>query len=198
MANDRQCEFDGCDRKWVAKGLCDGHWQQQRLGVPLRQLGTRRLTAEDRFWSKIDRSGGPDACWLWTAPLNRQGYAQFWDGQRKVYAHRYPFEQIHGPVPRGLFTDHTCWVRNCVNPAHLRLVTHQANLENRQGANSNAEIPVRGVQWHKRANKYVVQVTHLGRTVHGGLYLDLAEAEAAAISLRCRLMTHNDADRQAS
>src|SRR5438105_2799861 len=37
----------------------------------------RRLTAtplEDRFWSKVDCSGGKDACWPWKAHVGSHGY----------------------------------------------------------------------------------------------------------------------------
>lgn len=34
----RQCSVDGCDRMHAAKGLCDAHYNQQRLGRPLTAL----------------------------------------------------------------------------------------------------------------------------------------------------------------
>jgi hypothetical protein len=27
----------------------------------------------ERFWSLVDRRGGPDACWLWTGPTRSRG-----------------------------------------------------------------------------------------------------------------------------
>lgn len=189
----RTCDFDGCEREHAAKGLCNAHWNQQQTGTRLRPIGTRSLTAEDRFWAKVDK--GQD-CWLWTATKTVCGYGQFFVNRRKVYAHRFAYELLVAEIPTGLETDHLCWTRNCVNPAHIRLVTHKHNAENKRGAVTGSTTGVRGVQWHKGANKYVVQVSSGGVRYHGGLHLTLAEAEAAAIALRCRVMTHNEADRR--
>jgi hypothetical protein len=59
------------------------------------------------------------------------------DGRRwKVKAHRYAWEQKHGPIPAGLVVDHRCRNRACINLDHLRIVTrHVSNTENIVGAN---------------------------------------------------------------
>jgi HNH endonuclease len=38
----RRCSFPGCGRPHLAKGLCRGHYEQQRLKRPLRPLRPRR------------------------------------------------------------------------------------------------------------------------------------------------------------
>lgn len=38
----RGCDFDGCDRKHAAGGLCCEHWRQDRAGKPLAALGRPR------------------------------------------------------------------------------------------------------------------------------------------------------------
>lgn len=87
------------------------------------------MTPEDRFWAKVDKSGGPDACWLWTASTFRErgGYGKFQAGTsrettRVVYAHRHAIELATGaPIPPGMFACHTCDNPPCCNPAHLFL-----------------------------------------------------------------------------
>jgi hypothetical protein len=86
----------------------------------------------DRFWAKVARSG-PKACWLWRAGKTRGGYGQFYDGTRTVYAHRFAYEFLVGPIPAGLTIDHLCRNRSCVNPAHLEPVTPGLNVLRGQG-----------------------------------------------------------------
>lgn len=81
----------------------------------------------DRFWPKVDASGD---CWEWTAAKTHDGYGfigQSRRGSGKVYAHRFAYEQLVGPVPVGMQLDHLCRVRHCVNPDHLEPVTNREN-----------------------------------------------------------------------
>lgn len=94
-----------------------------------------------RFWAKVD-IGAHDECWLWTAGVTHNGYGQFRirNPRRHVYAHRWAYEQIFGPIPEGFEIDHIChWAsgcslgdaclhRRCINPAHMESVTHGENL----------------------------------------------------------------------
>jgi len=83
-----------------------------------------------RFWSKVDASG---PCWEWTAAIGKTGgygkYSYRLDGKVKyVYAHRYAYHVLVGPVPDGLELDHLCRNRKCVNPDHLDPVTRRENV----------------------------------------------------------------------
>jgi hypothetical protein len=90
------------------------------------------LPVADRFWPKVDKSAGPDACWPWTGCIQTRGYGQFYvgmEGERMVRqpAHRVAWELTHGPIPAGLVIDHKCKNTVCVNPAHLRPVSQEDN-----------------------------------------------------------------------
>lgn len=86
------------------------------------------MTVVDRLWSHVDRSGGPDACWEWTASLGSHGYGQFYvDGPVMRRPHRVAYEATIGPVPDGTELDHLCRNRACVNPSHLEPVSHREN-----------------------------------------------------------------------
>lgn len=88
----------------------------------------------DRFMEKVDKDGpvpsirpelGP--CWLWTGSVTLQGYGIFGlPGASE--AHRASYLLFKGPIPEGLEVDHLCFVRPCVNPAHLEAVTHEENI----------------------------------------------------------------------
>ena len=103
----------------------------------------------ERFWSKVDQSGGPDACWPWTAYVGGTGYGQFWDGTRLVKAHRFAFliancREAEGDADHtchngsGCKGGKTCAHRRCANPSHLEAVTHQVNADRGEtGRHSN-------------------------------------------------------------
>ena len=88
--------------------------------------------AEERFWKKVDRSGGPDACWPWTG-ATQKGYGALGIGGRKgktVSAHRFAWELEHGPIPEGMNVLHHCDNPPCCNaqhPNHLFLGTFSDN-----------------------------------------------------------------------
>ncbi len=69
----------------------------------------------------------PDGCWVWQATLNG-GYGRLRMDGSNVYAHRASYEAYVGPVPDGLFIDHLCRNRACVNPAHLEPVSMEENI----------------------------------------------------------------------
>lgn len=81
-------------------------------------------TVAAEFWSKVTR-GQDDECWQWTGLRhNPHGYGQWYRGRKFYVAHRLAYELTHGPVPPRTHLFHTCNNRSCVNPSHLRVVTH--------------------------------------------------------------------------
>jgi hypothetical protein len=84
------------------------------------------MSVEDRFWSKVDKSG---ECWIWTASLDRKGYGQFAISKGQIRrAHRVAYELAVGPIPEGMEPDHLCRIHACVRPSHLEPVTHAENI----------------------------------------------------------------------
>lgn len=69
-------------------------------------------------------------CWHWQLRLNSAGYGEVGGGNRRGtrQAHRASYETFVGPIPPGLWLDHLCRTRDCVNPAHLEAVTIRENL----------------------------------------------------------------------
>lgn len=88
----------------------------------------KRTQTEARFWGKINRSGGPDACWPWLALTRGYGYGKYDVAGRAVIAHRYAYELTYGPIPKGLLVRHKCDNPLCCNPRHLITGTHLDNI----------------------------------------------------------------------
>lgn len=80
----------------------------------------------ERFWSKVSVSRA--GCWVWLAALKPDGYGQFWSMGKMRGVHRFAYEALVAEIPSGLVTDHLCRVRNCVNPAHMEIVTNHENI----------------------------------------------------------------------
>lgn len=93
-----------------------------------------KLTDSDiaRFWQRVDRSGGPHACWPWI-PLwgkKTEGYGSFYVNGVSVRATHVALTLEGRPEPsdpelRGL---HTCHYPPCTNPLHLYWGTQKENM----------------------------------------------------------------------
>ena len=87
--------------------------------------GRRLREPEESFLDKISLQ--PSGCVSWDAYRMVNGYGTFWNGVRKVLAHRFAYELVHGVIPEGLTIDHLCRNRGCVNPWHLEAVPQKVN-----------------------------------------------------------------------
>lgn len=81
-----------------------------------------------RFWGKITPEPN-SGCWLWMAYCKPNGYAQFGFERGNVqYGHRVAYQALVGAIPEGMYIDHLCRVRSCVNPMHMEIVTPRENI----------------------------------------------------------------------
>jgi hypothetical protein len=80
----------------------------------------------ERFMSKIIKT---NSCWEWTAFKNRDGYGRFKLNGKMILSHRVSYELFKEDIPDGLTIDHLCRNRDCVNPDHLEVVTHEENVK---------------------------------------------------------------------
>ena len=67
----------------------------------------------------IDDNG----CWLWQGATTTKGYGSY--SSKRV--HRMSYELFVGAIPTGMYVLHSCDVRLCCNPEHLRLGTAKDN-----------------------------------------------------------------------
>lgn len=121
-----------------------------RKARPLRPLW-------DRFWEKVDTTGGTEACWPWMGAISytkrrrkhRGKFAKRWGrgviqlagrGSRTLKAHRlalcFTGEGLD-EYGRPEHAAHICNNRLCCNPVHLYWATEQQNFEDRYGRASD-------------------------------------------------------------
>lgn len=81
-------------------------------------------SANERFSKYVHIT---DSCHVWTGLLHK-GYGSFKVAGRMVYAFRWNYERVKGPIAPGLFLDHLCRNRSCVNPDHLEPVSPRENM----------------------------------------------------------------------
>ena len=165
------------------RGPPDG-LQQQAGGAAILGGGRSERPDEPSGNAVLDMDGGP----------KQLGYGMFTvGGGREVCAHVFAYGLV-GPVPAGHEVDHRC--HKIVRQPNASAPGHQQSGQ-AESIGSTAQQPsgVRGMSWEKRRNRWVVTVWHQGRMHWVGRFKDLAEAEAAAITERNELFTHNDLDR---
>lgn len=85
---------------------------------------SRYLPDLERFWSRVEKT---DACWIWRGYIDPVGYGRLRFAGKTQLAHRVSFVIANGSIPAGLTLDHLCYVKACVNPAHLDPVSQAVN-----------------------------------------------------------------------
>lgn len=91
-----------------------------------------------RFWGKVEKT---DGCWNWKGRLVYGGYGGFTVASRPERAHRIAYQITHGPLTPDQIIMHTCDNRACVRPDHLRIGSHQENMDdmNAKGRGSSGD-----------------------------------------------------------
>jgi len=78
---------------------------------------------------EFEDRGHDTPCWIWKkSKLTPNGYAKVWHNGKKMYAHRWLYEMLNGPIPPNMEMDHLCRQRDCVRPNHVEPVTKFVNI----------------------------------------------------------------------
>jgi hypothetical protein len=100
------------------------------------------IQRKERFWKRAGTVTRVMDCWPWLGSKSRQGYGHIkmenktWKG-----AHVFAYEEVIGPVPKGLHLHHECRNPSCVNPFHLIPLTHADHFLLHRKPGSNRRLP---------------------------------------------------------
>lgn len=146
-----------------------------------RKLRRRVKSAADRFWEKVDQSGGPDACWPWEGARSEDGQRaqRFrWSAEEPAIPAAQAAWRLAHPGeewPSGLWALHTCDHGWCVNPGHIYPGTFEDNA--RDFRERRRARPASGER-HPWAKFTDAQVAQAVAAVQAGLTVAQAAREA--------------------
>lgn len=102
----------------------------------------------ETFWQQVTKT---TSCWLWTRCLDNYGYGVArLHGAKTMRVHQIAWILSgHSALSRGEVLHHTCRVRRCVNPSHLRLSNHREHPDSACGINAAKTHCPRGHAYSK-------------------------------------------------
>lgn len=184
------CNVETCEAPTHAKGYCKLHYTRwSRTGDPTKahRMQPRSRPLAERIADLTDRSAGPDACWPWTGTRygNNYGVMQYRNVVKQ--AHVWAYQSATGEVvPDGMFVLHSCDNPPCCNPAHLRVGTHQANMDDKVSRDRQSRLPGEAHPSHRLSDADVLEIRRSGAA--GVTQRVLAERFGVSPSLICLIL----------
>jgi hypothetical protein len=119
--------------------------------------------------------------------LQKTGYYAICINYKRQYSHRIIFMMHHGYMPE--YVDHIDGNRKNNKIENLRDATHSENMCN-QKLRSDNKSGLKGINWHKAANKWRAFIAFRKKQYHLGLFDNIDDAKKA-IDLK-RIELHNN------
>lgn len=146
----KKCAEEGCEKKARTRELCNAHYEYRRRRGGFDGVPSARQDVDRRYQSKVDRSGGPDACHPWAASVNHAGYGQFRADGAMHLAHRWAYARFVARLESEEVVRHSCDNPPCQNLRHLLSGSVKDNVQDmlergrindrRGAANSRAKL----------------------------------------------------------
>lgn len=144
----------------------------------------------ERFW-RLTIPEPNSGCLLWLGSMfGKHGYGSYWFTKGKLWkSHRVAWVLTHGDIPDGLFVLHSCDVRLCVNPRHLRLGSIRDNSLDmaRRNRGARGALPPGVFKNHDRYGAYVCATDGPRSRTNLGTFATLEEAAAVAAAAKKEL-----------
>lgn len=94
-------------------------------------------------------------CWVWQGTKRSNGYGVTVYRGKQTTTHRAMYQIVNEVLlGQDVEVDHTCNTRDCINPEHLEVVTHQENMFRGKTRRKTCR---NGHEWNEM-NTYVTQV----------------------------------------
>lgn len=188
----KQCSVNGCNKKFLAKGLCSKHWSQlKRRGAisKYNRLSPNKLVIHDNFAEVIlsDNLGNEKSRsvidlekietvkqYKWYQ--NNSGYAiSRVNKNKQIFLHR-----IIVGNPIGYEVDHIDGDPLNNRKSNLRICSHQENIMNQKIRIDNTS-GFKGVNWDKRKGKWRARIHIHGKDKHLGYFESKEEAAKSRV-----------------
>src|SRR4051812_27114344 len=126
------------------------------------------------YYTKVDPISG---CRLWLGALSNDGYGALTLKGHTHRAHRLAWSLAHGPIPPRTDVCHRCDERRCVNPEHLFLDSHAANMAD-SGRKERARRKLAFADHRARDDVATIRLYYRGMQMKGELTVEPFDAAA--------------------
>ena len=128
MATTKVCAVDGCGKPKHGYIYCGKHYAKWKAYGDPAAGREGPSPGEPLRWIEAHAGYQGDECLIWPYELTRYGYGNVKHNGQKRPASRVMCEIAHGlPPGEGYDAAHSCGVRACCNPIHLRWATRAEN-----------------------------------------------------------------------
>ena len=176
----QECSIDACARPARKRGWCDTHYQRWRKWGTTDTRREHFKDPGDAIRSRVERVG---ECLIWTGAKGADGYGLIRVRGKVTRAHRYAWELARGEIGPGVFLDHSCGNRACIELAHLRIATQRENNQYRTTPDARNKSGYRGV-FQAASGRWVARAMKNGKLYRLGTFDDAETAGRVASEWR--------------